>query len=177
MPEPSASLVIDFGADSEPLADVGAVLEALNLLVSAAVILAICDTRAQYGTLFQARELLRHAVVGRGQRWRPRSRDWGLVEDALFGEQGEARDQPQGRTRDRNSPMMLSEYAVVGTWVRRELAVGDPELYRELFAFARVDSLRQDSPIKLAIGVTGATAGGLALAGPFGVAPAALLVL
>ena len=73
--------------------------------------------------------------------------------------------------------MMLSEYAVVGTWVRRELAVGDPELYRELFAFARVDSLRQDSPIKLAIGVTGATAGGLALAGPFGVAPAALLVL
>ena len=46
-------LAIDFGADSEPLADVGAVLEALNLLVSAAATLATATPARNTGPFFR----------------------------------------------------------------------------------------------------------------------------
>jgi hypothetical protein len=157
------------------------VLEAISLLVEASVLLAVCDPKATDHRLLAAREILRHAVVGSQPPGEPTAMSFNrsLVRSALFSSSSERQAWAsfERSPREVYAPWALTENAVVGPWLRRELVLGDADVYRAVFGFGRVERLRQESPIQMRVGIAGISASGVVLAGPFGLAPAAMLAM
>lgn len=162
-------LKIQFTDEREPLTDVAAVLAALGTLTEAALWVDICSPSTR--TLGLVRDRLRDTVMARGHR--PIDDDAGLLRDALF----------DGRHRERLAgPRPPSGWAeargqAYGPWLRRQLSEFDDHTYADLAGFAQVRELEHESPIKVTVGVAGATAAATAALGPLGVAPAVLLGL
>lgn len=171
MSQPATALVIDFSSASMRLTDVAAVLAALNLLVEASLWIQICDRDAHESDVMRARERLRNAVFKASHR----DSDARLLRDALFGDPSVEAE--HDRFRNHVSTWDLSRGVQYGAWLQRELDAYDDDLYRRLTDFAQVDRLEQRSPIHLRVGIAGLATAGAVVAGPLGMAPAALLGL
>jgi hypothetical protein len=172
MSQPAATtLAIDFSSATMRLTDVAAILAALNLLIEASLWIQICDRDAHERDVMRARERLRNAVFKASHR----DSDARLLRDALF--EKPSVELEHDRFRNGVSTWDLSRGVQYGAWLQRELYAYDDDLYRRLTDFAQVDRLEQRSPIHLRVGIAGLATAGAVVAGPLGMAPAALLGL